>query len=136
MKESQQRNEVRDRAHEALVMQVHQLAEEFAQLKRERDELATGVVVYADIDEDTASLSEWLTPTEDLVSHEDLVAEVKVPHESHPVLIIAPNKVEDEGSKMKKRKVSWEDIGQFIVNRPRNKNNSILMPITWKQLWI
>ena len=74
--------------------QARQLVEDMAQLKHERDELASGIVVYADIDEDTPSLSEWLNPTEDLASHEDLVAEVKVPRESHPVLIIAPNKVE------------------------------------------
>ena len=43
-------NEARDTSHEELAKQVNQLAEEWAQRKHERDELARSIVVHADID--------------------------------------------------------------------------------------
>ncbi|XP_022007295.1 transcription factor jun-D-like [Helianthus annuus] len=58
IKDMKKGNEVRDKAHEVLVMQVGQLAEEIAQIKHERDVLANGTMVDCDVVEEVIDLSE------------------------------------------------------------------------------
>ena len=52
IKDMKKANEVRDKAHEALVVQVGQLAEELAQLKRDQEVWANGTIVDGDVVEE------------------------------------------------------------------------------------
>ncbi|XP_022031944.1 cold shock protein 1-like [Helianthus annuus] len=103
IKDLKKANEVRDKAHEALVVQVGQLAEELAQIKREREVLANGTIVDGDVVEEVIDLPEQengcLNQAEDIIPRDE-----SDPKDAHvhihpsPILITPTNKVGDAGS--------------------------------------
>ncbi|KAJ0853797.1 hypothetical protein HanRHA438_Chr14g0655341 [Helianthus annuus] len=131
--------EVRDKAHEALVVQVGQLAEELAQIKREREVLANGTMVDGDVVEEVIELPEQ--ENECLNQEEDITPrDGSEPKEAHvhidpsPIRITPTNKVGDEGSGIRIRRVVLQDIGRFVKKRPRSC--TLRMPNRRKREWI
>ncbi|KAJ0524250.1 hypothetical protein HanIR_Chr10g0502461 [Helianthus annuus] len=131
--------EVRDKAHEALVVQVGQLAEEIAQIKREREVLANGTMVDGDVVEEVRDLSEQevecLNRAEDMTPQDKSDSkEAHIHIHPSPKLITPTNKVGDAVSGIRIRKVALKDIGHVVKRRPRSC--TLCMPNIIKRVWI
>ncbi|KAJ0576360.1 hypothetical protein HanIR_Chr05g0223531 [Helianthus annuus] len=131
--------EARDDAHEALAKKVSQLAEELAQIKREREVLANGTMVDGDVVEEVRDLpeqeNECLNRAEDIPPRDE--SDPKDAHvhiHPYPIFITPTNKVGDAGSGIRIRRVALQDIGQFSKKRPRSC--TVRMPNIIKRVWI
>ncbi|KAJ0447252.1 hypothetical protein HanRHA438_Chr17g0809341 [Helianthus annuus] len=131
--------EAKDKANEALAKKVSQLAEELAQLRRDQEVLASGTLVDDDVVEEVTELPEQ--ETECLNRAEDITPQDgSEPKEAHihidpfPTLITPTNKVGDEGSGIRIRRVVLQDIGRFGKKRPRSC--TVRMPNIIKRVWI
>ncbi|KAJ0780656.1 hypothetical protein HanPI659440_Chr06g0240181 [Helianthus annuus] len=139
IKDMKKANEVRDKAHEALVVQVGQLAEELAELKRDQEVWANGTIVDGDVVEEVIDLpkqeNECLNRAEDITPRDE-----SDPKDAHvhihpsPILITPTNKVGDAGSGIRIRRVALQDIGQF--SKKRTQSFTICMPSKIKREWI
>ena len=139
IKDMKKANEVRDKAHEALVVQVGQLAEELAQLKRDQEVWANGTIVDGDVVEEVIDLpeqeNECLNRAEDITPRDE--SDPKDAHvhiHPYPILITPTNKVGDAGSGIRIRRVALQDLGQFVKKRPQS--SLIRMPRKIKREWI
>ncbi|KAJ0582835.1 hypothetical protein HanHA300_Chr04g0156421 [Helianthus annuus] len=124
IKEIKKANEVRDKAHEVLAMQVGQLVKEMAQLKRDQEDLAKGTRVDGDVVEEVIELQEQendcLNQEEDITPRDGSEPkEADVHIDPSPILITPTNKVGDEGSGIRIRRVVLQDIGRFGKKRPK-----------------
>ncbi|KAJ0750169.1 hypothetical protein HanLR1_Chr05g0178801 [Helianthus annuus] len=125
IKDMKKANEVRDKAHEVLVMQVGQLAEEIAQIKRDQEVLANGAMVDGDVVEEVMELSEQviecLNRAEDVTPQDGSESKEAQSHISpSPKLITLTNKVRDAGSGIRIRRVALQDVVQFVKKRPQS----------------
>ncbi|KAJ0521075.1 hypothetical protein HanIR_Chr10g0466671 [Helianthus annuus] len=139
IKDIKKANEVRDKAHEALVVQVGQLAEEIAQLKRDQKVWANGTIVDGDVVEEVIDLpeqeNECLNRAEDIPPRDE--SDPKDAHvhiHPYPILITPTNKVGDTGSGIRIRRVALQDIDLFSKKRPQSY--TICMPSKIKREWI
>ncbi|XP_022031032.1 (+)-neomenthol dehydrogenase [Helianthus annuus] len=145
IKDTKKANEVRDKAHEVLVVLVGQLAEEIAQIKRERDVLANGTMVDGDMVEEVIELTEQETEcwnrAEDITPQDESEPKEAQVH-IHPasILITPTNKVGDAGSGIRIQRVALQDIGQVVKKRPQSscrvkeKESGFGMPTTERML--
>ena len=137
--EARLKEEIRDKALEALVKQVGKMAEDVALLKRERDERACGIVDDSEVDEGVTGIpeqeNECLNLNEDVPLFKEPVSDVIIAY-PNPLLasITQTNKVGEEVPRVKIRKVGIQDLGQSIMKWLHN-NFSFYMPIIGKQLW-
>ncbi|KAJ0693553.1 hypothetical protein HanPI659440_Chr15g0598471 [Helianthus annuus] len=139
MLEMKNKDELRDRSFEALVIQVGQLTEEMAQLRRDQEVWANGTIVDGEVVEEVIDLpeqeNECLNRAEDITPRDE-----SDPKDAHvhihpsPILITPTNKVGDAGSGIRIRRVALQDIGQFSKKRPQSC--TIRMPSIIKRVWI
>ncbi|KAJ0947422.1 hypothetical protein HanRHA438_Chr01g0015031 [Helianthus annuus] len=139
MIEMKKKDEQRDKSFEALVIQVGQLTEEMAQLRRDQEVLANGTLVDGDVVEEVIDLpeqeKECLNRAEDITPRDE--SDPKDAHvhiHPYPIFITPTNKVGDAGSGIRIRRVALQDIGQFRKKRPQSC--TIFMPSKIKREWI
>ena len=124
IKEMKKEDEARDRSHDALVKQVQQIAEDVAQIKRDREDLANGVMIDNDVEEevvdppnhdDVSSNSELTTVVE-----EPTVEVIQVFSNPPLELNMLTNKCREDDSSVKERKASLLDLWQIVIKWPNN----------------
>ena len=119
MKDQKRENELRNKRHEALAKQISQIAEEIAEIKRNREILASGIVTDGDKENKVVDLpeleSEGVIHVADTTSLEyEVIKDAQVYPNSSPKSIISTNKFGDESSGAHTKRVKLKDIGQTI----------------------
>ncbi|KAJ0853537.1 hypothetical protein HanRHA438_Chr14g0652341 [Helianthus annuus] len=119
MIEMKKKDELRDKSFEALVIQVAQLSEEVAQIRRDQEMLTNGTIVDGDVVEEVMDLpeqeTECLNRTEDITPEDESEAkDARVHPYLLPMFITPTNKAGDEGPVIRVCKVVLQDIGQFV----------------------